>query len=81
MENASLTTTLDNLALICLVIVSLELFCYLIGDKVGISSIIHLMVLAVSFVVFDYSIAFGIFLGAIASSIVRFYVLDHIKDN
>ena len=72
---------LDNLALICLVIASLEIFCHLIGDKIGISSIIHFMVLVVAFVVFEYSIAFGIFLGAIASSIVRFYFLDHIKDN
>jgi len=56
-------------------VLCLETFCYFVHEKLAISIILHFTVLIVVVFVFGCSIAFGIFLGAIASSLVNFYIL------
>ena len=56
-------------------VLCLEAFCYFMPEKLAISIIIHFTVLAIVVFAFNCSIAFGIFLGAVVSSLVNFYIL------
>ena len=65
----------DLLLSLVKLVLCLEAFCYFMPEKLAISIIIHFTVLAIVVFAFNCSIAFGIFLGAVVSSLVNFYIL------
>ena len=65
----------DFLLSLTILVLCLEAFCYFMPEKLAISIIIHFTVLVIVVFAFNCSIAFGIFLGAVVSSLLNFYIL------